>query len=102
VAKQKSVQFGITPAKVAEADAFVVGAVPRAVTKLEPIDIRPEDIPDGEIVVDDVYVAPQLIAMKRLTIDVPLDLHRKLKVKAAMEGVKMADLVRDWIKERCA
>jgi predicted HicB family RNase H-like nuclease len=36
-------------------------------------------------------------AMKRLTIDVSEELHRKLKVKAASEGVKMADLVRTWI-----
>lgn len=40
--------------------------------------------------------------MKRLTIDIPEDLHRTLKVKAASEGVKMADLVRAWITERCA
>jgi len=39
--------------------------------------------------------------MKRLTIDVPEDLHRRLKVKAATEGAKMADLVRAWITERC-
>ena len=39
--------------------------------------------------------------MKRLTIDIPEDLHRTLKVKAASEGVKMADLVRAWITERC-
>lgn len=37
------------------------------------------------------------VAMKRLTIDVSEELHRKLKVKAATEGVKMADLVRHWI-----
>jgi predicted HicB family RNase H-like nuclease len=39
--------------------------------------------------------------MKRLTIDVPEDLHRQLKVKAATDGVKMADLVRGWIEEGC-
>lgn len=41
------------------------------------------------------------VALKRLTIDVPADLHRRLKVKAAAEGVKMADLVRHWIEEWC-
>ncbi len=41
------------------------------------------------------------IIMKRLTIDIPEDLHRALKVKAATDGVKMADLVRSWITERC-
>ena len=41
------------------------------------------------------------VIMKRLTIDVSEDLHRRLKVKAASEGVKMADLVRLWIEEGC-
>jgi len=43
---------------------------------------------------------PQII--KRLTIDVSEDLHRRLKVKAAQEGVRMADLVRRWIEDGCA
>lgn len=42
------------------------------------------------------------VVTKRLTIDVSEDLHRALKVKAATEGVRMADLVREWITERCA
>lgn len=39
--------------------------------------------------------------LKRLTIDVPEELHRRLKVKAANEGVRMADLVRRWIEDGC-
>jgi len=39
--------------------------------------------------------------IKRLTIDISEELHRRLKVKAATEGVRMADLVRVWISERC-
>jgi predicted HicB family RNase H-like nuclease len=38
------------------------------------------------------------VIIKRLTIDVPEELHRRLKVKAAHEGVNMADLVRNWIE----
>ena len=40
-------------------------------------------------------------ATKRLTIDVPADLHRTLKMRAAAEGVKMAGLVQEWIREHC-
>lgn len=40
--------------------------------------------------------------MKRLTIDIPMELHRTLKIKAATEGMKMADLVRRWIETGCA
>jgi hypothetical protein len=39
--------------------------------------------------------------LKRLTIDIPEHLHRELKVKAAGEGVKMVDLLREWIEEKC-
>jgi predicted HicB family RNase H-like nuclease len=45
--------------------------------------------------------APSAV-VKRLTIDVSEDLHRQLKIKAASEGVRMADLVREWISEKCA
>ena len=36
--------------------------------------------------------------MKRLTIDIPEDLHRALKVGCAARGVKMADEVRRMIE----
>jgi hypothetical protein len=38
-------------------------------------------------------------SIKRLTIDIPKDLHRRLKLLAASQGVNMADLVRGWIQE---
>jgi predicted HicB family RNase H-like nuclease len=38
-------------------------------------------------------------SIKRLTIDIPKDLHRRLKLLAAGQGVNMADLVRGWIEE---
>jgi hypothetical protein len=42
------------------------------------------------------------VATKRLTIDIPADLHRRFKVKATNEGVQMADLMRTWITDWCA
>jgi hypothetical protein len=41
------------------------------------------------------------MSLKRLTIDIPARLHRELKMKAAAEGVKMVDLLRQWIEEKC-
>jgi hypothetical protein len=35
--------------------------------------------------------------MKRLTIDIPAALHRKVKAACATEGVKMADVVRELL-----
>jgi 16S rRNA U516 pseudouridylate synthase RsuA-like enzyme len=37
-------------------------------------------------------------SLKRLTIDIPQGLHRRLKLMAASQGVNMADLVRGWIE----
>lgn len=37
---------------------------------------------------------------KRLTIDIPQSLHRRVKTGCAIEGVVMADEVRDFLEER--
>lgn len=46
----------------------------------------------------EVTAAPEE-PMARLTIDVPVSAHRKFKAKCAGEGVKMADLMRQWVDE---
>ena len=38
--------------------------------------------------------------MKRLTIDIPTELHAKLKADCAMRGRKMADEVRELLMEK--
>ncbi|XKH61902.1 hypothetical protein LG290_16575 (plasmid) [Halomonas sediminis] len=38
--------------------------------------------------------------MKRLTIDIPAELHAKLKSDCAMRGRKMADEIRDLLQEK--
>ena len=38
-------------------------------------------------------------SMKRLTIDVPEDLHTRIKVQCAQKGVKMADVIRSLLAE---
>ena len=39
-------------------------------------------------------------SMKRLTIDVPADLHRRLKLACAESGQKIADVVRDMLTRK--
>ncbi|MCW1844211.1 hypothetical protein [Prosthecomicrobium hirschii] len=56
-----------------------------------------EAVPDPEPA-PVVHVAPAE-PMKRLTIDVPMSLHRKLKTKCAGEGEKMADVLRRMLDE---
>lgn len=43
--------------------------------------------------------AGEATPMKRLTIDVSDDLHRRIKTRCAAEGVKMADVIRDLLEE---
>ena len=38
--------------------------------------------------------------MKRLTIDVPVSLHQRIKIRCAMDGFKMADVIREMLVER--
>jgi predicted DNA binding CopG/RHH family protein len=38
--------------------------------------------------------------MKRLTIDIPASLHRRVKAVCAAEGVKMADVVRELLAKK--
>lgn len=37
--------------------------------------------------------------MKRLTLDIPIDLHRAIKRRAVEEGVTMADLLRSLLEK---
>jgi hypothetical protein len=39
-------------------------------------------------------------AIKRLTLDIPEDLHRALKRRALDEDTTMLDLVQRWVEER--
>jgi hypothetical protein len=55
--------------------------------------------------VGDAGVAPKLqpakpVQMKRFTIDVPADLHRRIKSECAREGLKMADVLREMLETR--
>jgi predicted DNA binding CopG/RHH family protein len=39
---------------------------------------------------------------KRLTVDVPLTLHTRIKTQCAMQGDKMADVIRDLLEKHFA
>ena len=38
--------------------------------------------------------------VKRVTVDLPVETHQKLKIKCVMERVNIADMVRSWIEEK--
>ncbi|HWB12771.1 MAG TPA: hypothetical protein VG826_26330 [Pirellulales bacterium] len=43
--------------------------------------------------------SPPDIKMKRLTIDVPISLHRKIKTTCALKNLHMADEIRDLLEQ---
>lgn len=47
----------------------------------------------------DKWVSPKE-PIKRLTIDVPLSLHIRVKSRCALENLVMADIVRDLLEQR--
>jgi hypothetical protein len=54
--------------------------------------------------VEDRDAVPQISVpkepMKRLTIDVPIPLHKRIKSQCAMENLVMADVIRDLLEQR--
>jgi hypothetical protein len=38
--------------------------------------------------------------VKRVTVDLPIEVHQKLKIKCVVERINIADLVRRWIEEK--
>jgi hypothetical protein len=38
--------------------------------------------------------------VKRVTVDLPIEVHQRLKIKCVMERVNIADMVRRWIEEK--
>jgi hypothetical protein len=48
----------------------------------------------------DTEIKSPAVKMKRLTIDIPDSLHRRVKSRCGQEGWKMADVVRDLLENR--
>jgi hypothetical protein len=38
--------------------------------------------------------------VKRVTVDLPIEVHQRLKIKCVMERVNIADMVKKWIEEK--
>jgi hypothetical protein len=62
---------------------------------------RPSSVPAGDA---DAWVDNREVGgpepMKRLTIDVPLSLHRRIKSQCAMSNLIMADVIRELLEQR--
>lgn len=59
---------------------------------------RTADVPEL-VTVAEVVSLHEAEAVKRLTIDVPENLHKRIKTACAMRGTKMADVIRDMLEK---
>ncbi|NEP61205.1 MAG: hypothetical protein F6K31_30215 [Symploca sp. SIO2G7] len=89
MATKKKVSFGTKPK--ANVDDWVDN---REVPEEPPVAETPAPVePEPEV------EEPQKEKMKRLTLDIPESLHRRIKGKAVMEGVTMVEMLRELMEE---
>jgi hypothetical protein len=61
---------------------------------------KPADPADAWVQSREAAASTPVEPMKRLTIDVPKSLHRRIKTRCAEDGEKMADVLRAMLEER--
>lgn len=93
----KKVSFGTKPQKQPDVNAWVESrdaSKDKASKEVEPADPSVGKTKEGKSKKEE---APE--AMKRLTLDIPESLHRRIKGKAVMEGVTMVNMLRELLEE---
>ena len=106
----KQVQFGTRPVRqptAEELDQFVHRAgegvqlgnsAPPVLPQQQPPPLHQMDPLPPETPV--APVKPARPPMKRLTFDIPADLHRRMRVACVTEGRDMAEVIRDMLMQR--
>ena len=69
-------------------------------TKKVAFGAKPKQTPTPDDWVEKRETPTEKPKMKRLTIDVPEDLHRKIKAECALRGSKIADEVRELLLQK--
>ena len=93
----KKVNFGTKPQKQPDVDAWVESRdAPKDEVTQEPN--APAQSRSKPKAKESEKVEDQG-AMKRLTLDIPEGLHRRIKGKAVMEGVTMVNMLRELLEE---
>jgi len=67
--------------------------------KISFVEKRPP-VPPGGSVDDWVLNRESREPMKRLTIDVPVGLHKRIKSRCALDNLVMADVIRELLEQR--
>ena len=93
MATKKKVSFGTKP-KTSVDDWVDNREVPEEVAEESPVAKTPAPVESEQEVEE-----PKKEKMKRLTLDIPESLHRRIKGKAVMEGVTMVEMLRELMEE---
>ena len=93
MATKKKVSFGTKPK--ANVDDWVEK---REVPEEVPEEPSVAEIP-APVEAEPEVEEPKKEKMKRLTLDIPESLHRRIKGKAVMEGVTMVEMLRELMEE---
>lgn len=101
----KKVSFGTKPQKQPDVDAWVESRDSPLETEERAVVEEQEPVKD-EKVEGKVKAHPQKIeeaielsVMKRLTLDIPESLHRRIKGRAVMEGTTMVNMLRELLED---
>ncbi|MEL6501315.1 MAG: hypothetical protein AAFZ17_08235 [Cyanobacteria bacterium J06650_10] len=101
----KKVNFGTKPQKKATVDDWVES---REATSESPEQPQQQETADTDLATSEPKAATAIKdekekekkpTMKRLTLDIPENLHRRIKGKAVMEGVTMVNMLRELLEE---
>ena len=93
----KKVSFGTKPQKKPDVDAWVESREAAQETMPEEASLGISKASQEEA--NKLEEPKTQGAMKRLTLDIPADLHRRIKGKAVMEGVTMVNMLRELLEE---
>lgn len=101
----KKVNFGTKPQKQPDVDAWVENRDAPSESEAEGKTIVEQPLPvEGSSAESGTKTQSKAAkidpgAMKRLTLDIPETLHRRIKGRAVMEGVTMVNMLRELLEE---
>jgi predicted DNA binding CopG/RHH family protein len=97
----KKVNFGTKPQKQPDVDAWVESRDAQAANAVKELPAIEEKEPaiSPKIKTQRVADKSDKDTLKRLTLDIPESLHRRIKGKAVMEGVTMVNMLRELLEE---
>ena len=97
----KKVSFGTKPQKQPDVNAWVESREsPENISTKEPEAVIESAIKSkAKAKAREPEKSADQNAMKRLTLDIPENLHKRIKGKAVMEGVTMVNMLRELLEE---